>query len=457
MVKKAITLRKNKDSVYEFTPKLREKTNNNELMPAKLIHNTLAFKREGVLLGFRMLTEGKSGIEEQPFHIIGDEKGLRIELGKRFIILNQTKYLIDESYSPPLLEDRWDFERVLYFVGNPGLAAGLYDRIKDTLHGFMDLQNPAQYGLITVWIIATYFAQLFPAFPFLSFYGPKESGKSKILEILSLIAFNGIKVKTITEPALCDTAEGLRGTILIDQAETLPLNMVGILADSYKKAGAKRRIIGSSNGKRIVKEFSGYCPKAFASTKNLDPDLSDRCCQISMLRSQKSLPDIIGCEPEWSEIRELCYQYLLLKWQEVAETIKEIPHTGDRKGELWRPLETILRATQVSDQEREEIRNAFDQGIDKTKNKLTNTEAALFQVLLDKAEHRKKFEMTTYEIISDMEPYLEKCELPTPQGLGNMIDLFSLAESKKRKSRKKIIHYLFAAERIKDLASRYVE
>jgi hypothetical protein len=256
---------------------------------------------------------------------------------------------------------------------------------------------------------------------------------------------------------LCDTSEGLRGTILIDQAEALPLNIVGILADSYKKAGAKRRIVGWNNGKRVIKEFSGYGPKAFASTKNLDPDLNDRCCQINMQRSGKSLPDIIGCEPEWAEIRDMCYRFLLLNWQEVGDTMREIPFTGDRRGELWRPLETILRVIQVSDQEREEIWDAFDQGIDKTKNKLTNTEAALFQVMLDQAEHRNKFEMTTYEIIGTMEPYLEKCELPTPQGLGSMIDLFSLSESKKRKTRKKVIHYLFAADRIKDLASRYVE
>ena len=45
------------------------------------------------------------------------------------------------------------------------------------------------------------------------------------------------------------------------------LSIVGILADSYKKSGAKRRIIGHKNGKRVIKEYSGYGPKEICPTE----------------------------------------------------------------------------------------------------------------------------------------------------------------------------------------------
>ncbi len=92
----------------------------------------------------------------------------------------------------------------------------------------------------------------------------------------------------------------MRGTVLIDQAEKLRNdkgngNLIGLLADSYKKAGGKRRIVDTSNG-RCVMEFSTYGPKAFASTKDLDPDLRDRCIRIPMVRTRKLLPDLQGQE-----------------------------------------------------------------------------------------------------------------------------------------------------------------
>jgi hypothetical protein len=152
----------------------------------------------------------------------------------------------------------------------------------------------------------------------------------------------------------------------------------------------------------------------------------------------------------------MCYRFLLLKWEEVQAAYTRIPITGNRKGELWRPLESILRVLKVPQRELEKIKRAFEQGTEKTRTRLSNVEEALFDVLLEQAQRQQKFEMTTHDIVNRMKPFLDKSEYPTPQGLGNMIAIFNLADDKKKRTRQKLVHYLFSADRVKDLAGRYL-
>jgi hypothetical protein len=113
----------------------------------------------------------------------------------------------------------------------------VFSMLDNALANYLDLPEPA-YGLLAAWALGTYFAHLFTAFPFLQFHGPKESGKSKSLEALRFVSFNAWKGRDITPAALGDTADGQRGTLLLDQAEKLngdkeSGNLIGLLADSY--------------------------------------------------------------------------------------------------------------------------------------------------------------------------------------------------------------------------------
>ena len=167
---------------------------------------------------------------------------------------------------------------------HPTQPQELYNNACYGLKNYLDLLEPA-YGLMVAWTVGTYFAHMFTAYPFLQFHGPKESGKSKTLEAERCVCFNAWKGRDITPAALGDTADGQRGTLLLDQAEKLNNeketgNLIGLLADSYKKAGGQRRVVEVTKAGRSVLEFSTYGPKAFASTKNLDPDLADRCVKV---------------------------------------------------------------------------------------------------------------------------------------------------------------------------------
>jgi hypothetical protein len=209
----------------------------------------------------------------------------------------------------------WGLERLKAFMDDPNPPENLFSDLIQVFKKYIELAEPA-YGLLAAWTVLTYFSPMFTACPFLNLYGPKETGKSKSLEVLKCSCFNAWKGRDISVAALGDTVDGMRGTVLIDQAESLRPDMVGILADSYKRAGAKRLLVDTSGGRR-VREFSAYGPKAFAATKDLDPDLRDRCIRIQMVRTIKRLPDLEGYEPEWANLRDALYRFTLLCFKDV--------------------------------------------------------------------------------------------------------------------------------------------
>jgi hypothetical protein len=407
-------------------------------------------------LGFNLLVEGKNGPTVLPLFIINDGNIYKKQLGGNKIKLQDYGYYVKDGSLLPELNYKWSLQSIDSFISVPNYPSGIYEYIKKALQVYIELPLSAHYGLITAWTIGTYFAPLFPAFPFLLVLGPKETGKSKLLEVLSQFAFNAYKVKTITEAALADTTDGLRGTILFDQAENLSKGMTGFLADSYKRAGAKRRIIAYNNGTRFIRETSGYGPKVFASIRELDVDLMDRCYLINMQRTTMRLPDLFGEEPGWYKIRDALYRFLLCKWPIVQDSFCSIPATGTRKGELWRPLQAVLMALEVPEGEIYEIKKVFDKGIERTKDTLSPAEEALFQVLIDSAKKEKQFVMTTAEILQSMEDLLNKIDKPNEKSLGKIISLFDLADSRKKRTRAKIMHYYFSAQRIFDKAERYL-
>jgi len=294
---------------------------------------------------------------------------------------------------------------------------------------FLDLPDAA-YGLKAAWTVGTYFAHLVTAFPFLHFHGPKESGKSKSLEALRCVCFNAWKGRDITAAALGDTVDGQRGTLLLDQAEKLNSNeqghLVGLLADSYKKAGGQRRVVDLTKNGRSVLEFSTYGPKAFASTKPLDPDLADRCVRIPMTRTRRRLPDLEGWEPVWKELRDKLYRFTLTSFKNVRQHYEENSGNGTRIGELWRPILAVLLALGVEEGEVEAIRTLFMEAAQEGRHEPNGWECTLLEVVREEAQsHDDRFEMTVYEILTGMN--IEGDSQPRCKWVGDTIGNYHLA------------------------------
>jgi hypothetical protein len=410
------------------TPALSDLEENRRLHPA------IDFLGEAMSIGFRVdLPDNETGL----LLVFSDGQEVRTEINPEMLQAGEQAYQIPKKSSPPFLRDVWGLKELRKFLEHPTRPNNLYGDLVAAYKTYLDLPDAA-YGLLAAWTVGTSFAHLVTAFPFLHFHGPKESGKSKTLEALRCVCLNAWKGRDITAAALGDTADGQRGTLLLDQAEKLNNeengNLIGLLADSYKKAGGQRRVVEITKAGRSVLEFSTYGPKAFASTKPLDPDLADRCVRIPMTRTRKRLPDLEGWEPVWKGLRDELYRYTLAAFKEVRQHYETIPGDGTRIGELWRPLLAVLLALGVEQSEIEAIYTLFMEAAQETRHEPTGWECTLLEVLREEAQARiGRFEMTVSEITTAMN--IEGDKQPGHRWVGETITRYHLHKERTRQWR----------------------
>ncbi|GAN33974.1 MULTISPECIES: DUF3631 domain-containing protein [Candidatus Brocadia] len=427
-----------------------------------IAHPSYEVNQTFMSLGFRETVISNNQPEDKNFYI---KSGKDISIHKEHLFKYEDKTIIFHEQDRILLRvnDRWDKNKIVNFITNKEPPKELYQEIKQTMKNYIEFQREAIYGIITAWIIATYFHRCFHAFPFLFIYGKKQSGKSRFLDLLERLSFNAMKVKGVSVAALADSIDGIRGTFLNDQAEELSnkknTEILGILSDSYTIGGGKRRIVNMSNKSRRIMEFETFGPKAFASIKELDSDLKDRCIEITMLRAIKeySYPD--AYLTIWGDLRDKLYRLLLTRWHAVKEiyqdTGKDVSH---RVKELWRPLETILRLEDVPDEETKEIKGFFLESMQETQNELSEYEIELFETLKEMVKDKGKETLTVTDIAerlkSDYATMEEKEKKRFHIWVGKILKQLSLYDkSAGRKDGKRA--YEFSYDRIENIYQRY--
>ena len=412
-------------------------------------------------LGFKETVLVDNQPRERNLFIIATHAGFVLNdsaiftLGDKKIVFNVRERILMS------LSDRWDKGKLTAFIKEPESPEGIYREIAATLRRFIGFQNDAHYGLLAAWIIATYFHRCFNAFPFPFFYGKKQSGKSRALDLLERLSFNAIKVKGVSVPSLADSIDAVRASFLMDQAEILSdrknLELLGILADSYTVGGGKRRVIQITNKSRRVLEFETYSPKAFASTKEIDPDLKDRCIELTMVRAEKEYPYPEAFLPIWPQLRDKLYRLLLTRWQEVREIYQAAGQgVKQRVRELWRPIDTILILERVQEDEKRDIREAFLESMEETQAGLTDLEISLFEALKDLLGEAGSRTLTVSDIVGGMEiPETETfTQSRQAKWVGRTLSKLSLFT--KRGGRIGNKHsYLFTLEHILNIFNRY--
>ncbi len=451
-----------KNSLKPFYKETQEKSIDRNIVIA---HPAYEVNEDFLSLGFREKVIIDDAPQDRNFYLIGKEEGFSVHEGDSVFTLGDKKIIFDIRDRLLIqVNEKWNKDILLDFAKNPKSPERLFVEIKETLKHFIEFQKDAHYGLIAAWIIATYFHRFFNAFPFLFFYGKKQSGKSRSLDLLERVAFNAMKIKGISTASMSDSIDGVRGTFCNDQAESLSdkknLEILGFLADSYTSGGGRRRIVSITNKSRKIIEFETYSPKAFAATKEIDSDLKDRCILVPMLRAKREYPYPEPHLPVWPQLRDKLYRLLLTKCREV-KNIYSAAGIGvkQRIKELWKPIETILLLEKVSSEEREDIKKAFLESMLETQAELSDKEHELIDAiinLLEGSEENQELILSINEIAAA----LNTTEEINPKGMqtwtGKKIGELSLyVRPAPRKNRKRA--YVFTKAHIKDVLNRFSE
>jgi len=427
-----------------------------------IVHPSCEINKDFMSLGFKETVVINSRPTDRNLYIISTVNGLRYT-GEAVFQIGSHKLIFHERDRVLIgISDKWNKQQFLDFVSTGVTTEGIYETIKDVLREYIEFPHENAYGLISAWIIGTYFHRCFNAFPFLFFYGKKQAGKSRALDILERLAFNAFKNKGVSIPSLADSIDGQRCTFLMDQAEILSqknnIELLGILADSYTIGGGKRRIVNITNKSRRVVEFETYAPKAFASIKEIDTDLKDRCIEIDMLRAEKEYPYPEPFLPIWGEIRDKLYRLLLSRWQDVRILYQDAGQgVTQRVRELWRPLDTVLILERVPDEERQAIKTFFLKAMLESQAGLTELEEALINALFTLLDSKDEGVFTVSEIADKMNiPESERFKKDAQRKwVGRSLKKLSLFTEKLSKKDNRQNQYFFTREKIQNIIHRY--
>ena len=437
-----------------------------EIDKAITLHPSLDIKNGVLLLGFRIRDKEK---KTKNLYVIVKDDQLFLSMKKDLKIGDSEYFIETRNRLLESLNERWNFQKAKQLIDTPlKKPEKVFETIKELFKKYIELTDESDYDLVTAWSIGTYFFIIFWSYPFLNPKGPKKSGKTQLLDLLTKICFNAKKAKP-TVAALCDTVDSLRGTYLIDQADSLwrqdKEEILEILTDSYKKEGGKRRIVDlPKNGTRRVIESETYSPKAFASIKELPEDLRDRCLIIPVIRSSKNFPEPSEENEDWKTFRDICYQLLIVGYKEVAEIYqnlkekyKEISELVGRDLDLWIPLETILLFLGVQQQEIDKAKKRYRSLYGYTEYEPTEFEEAIVKTILDQLQIESEKVLAPKEVSDLMIPDIPLA-IETPQQraarVGWTIKKFNLSSEKMPRT-KGGVRYKFTKEKVEMIYRRY--
>jgi hypothetical protein len=435
------------------------------------LHPSIDIKDNILALGFRYRSEPSK--EQELFLTVKDdiievhtESSFEYK-GKRYFFEKGKRKLIR-------IEERWSIAGLNQFVNdynnlktdsiNP---RDIFEKIKQIIKKYIELERDIDYSIMAAWAIGTYFSPIFSAYPFFNVKAPKRSGKSQCLNLLTQLCFNAVKARP-TLAALGDTVDSLRGTYLIDQADSLERKggeeLLDILTDSYKKSGGKRRVINFDKAKsREILEYETYGPKVFASIRELPEDLRDRCFIVPLIRSQRNFPDPDDENENWREIRGDLYKFLMTNYDNIEANYavrkiqyKRQPDIAGRELELWLVIEIMLQSL-GADNEIESAKKRFLSQYGFSEYEPSELEEEVIKSILNQLQENTEIVLSPREISEVIEPEIfQDKETPKQRAarVGRAINKFNLASEKKARTKNGIC-YLFQKTKVENLYRTY--
>jgi 5S rRNA maturation endonuclease (ribonuclease M5) len=232
----------------------------------------------------------------------------------------------------------------------PDLAE-LLDELTVFVRRFVVL-NAEQLAAVALWIVHTHALDAADTTPYLAATSAeKRSGKTRLLEVLELLARKPLPTANISDAALFRAVATFTPALLFDEVDAIfgpkardREDLRGMLNAGYRRGASVYRMGGANMTE--LESFPVFCAKVFAGIGTLPDTISDRSIPIRLERrtSDETIDRFRRREvaPEAKWLRER-----ISRWTEehVDDLIIATPHLpdelDDRAQDVWEPLLAI--------------------------------------------------------------------------------------------------------------------
>jgi hypothetical protein len=225
--------------------------------------------------------------------------------------------------------------------------------LEKVLGRYVAFQSVAQRLAVALWIAHTYVFERFEVTPYLAITSAeKQSGKTRLLTLLNLLAARPWSVVLPSEAVVFRTIEDRAPTLLLDEVDAIygpkardHEGLRALLNAGFQRGATVPRCVGT---KMEVKDFAVFCPKALAGIGNLPDTVADRAIPIRMRRRAPSEP-IVRLRRRHIVEESQNLRQRLEQWSESVEFGEAEPllpdPLSDRAQDAWEPLLTIAEVS----------------------------------------------------------------------------------------------------------------
>ncbi len=379
---------------------------------------------------------------------------------------------------------RFSKKGILRFLGGTTIAGHeLLRRLQGFFARFIAFRDLRLPLLLATWTMGTYTYRIYRAFPYLILRSPtKRCGKSRLLDLLSLLAFNASpRTTNPTEAQLFRGPSKNGGTLLLDEVEQLREDkdtfkgLLQILNSGFEKGGVVTRLQKTKDGAFEEVSFPTYAPRALAGISRLEETLEDRGILIFMARkgrgetTERFSPGRL--ETEVQELRDACYTWALTHAADLDEVYEAVAFPSaegldDRARDLWEPLLSVALLADAEAQEAGQPADfantltALALDLSGVRDEADTTTAKLIEavVAIVKEEQRETF--TPSELLKLLKAREGFEWLKSTRALAGMLNPLGLVSRYDKipdgERRKTVRQYHLSKDLFEDLRHRYV-
>jgi len=217
----------------------------------------------------------------------------------------------DEGVLVPLRRPLWPLPGCPIEYGSD---MELFKEICEFNQHYLELREKRCYTVISCFILMTWRIEEFEAVPYLDFLGPKNTGKTRALEVLGQLCFRGWNITHPTAAVVFWVIDRYCPTLLADNYEFWPKEtrneLDGLFNAGYRRGSVvpRRPREGDSGSELLI--YKIFSPKVLAGTRQPHDSLASRCVFIRMARNQGEVP--MKIDFAWAQTlrsKLLCYRF----------------------------------------------------------------------------------------------------------------------------------------------------
>lgn len=227
----------------------------------------------------------------------------------------------------------------------------IFDAIVEENKRFIYHTDEQTHELTALYILTTFFLQLFSDMGRMHFIGAGESGKTSQCRLISFYCFNPLSLASMTESYLYNAVESTSGTIILDDLDDLAEETKRALKHvdkvGYKKEFAKRGSMAQDRSGRPNTDRY-FCAFVKNSIDDLESVSASRNFVVDMTKVPKGirLEKIRRNAKPNQELRDMLHVWAMQNYQTILANYQELPDISglnSRQEEIAAPLLAVAK------------------------------------------------------------------------------------------------------------------